>query len=168
MTFKKINFNKGFSIIEIIIYLAIFTIISTVVINSFIIVLASFSTIKNNQNILNSGTIAMDRMSYEIRQAKSIDVINSTFSSDTGVLCLKDESGTSCITKFNKNGNTLNLFQNNVLVGNLLASNIILNKLMFNRISTTNSEAVKIKMEIQDVHGKIETFYDTVVVRGGY
>lgn len=160
----------GFSIIEIIIYLAIFTIISVVVINSFIVVLSSFSNARTNQDLLNSGSISMDRISHEIRQAKNIDIVNSTLNSNSGVLRLNDMDGTSYV-QIEKNGNALDLYSNGVLVGNLLSQNIYLNKIIFNRISTANSEAVKIEMELQDSRsktGKTETLYNTIILRGGY
>jgi len=156
MKTKKIHLNKGVSIIELIVYLAIFTAMSVVVINSFIIVLSTFSTIRTNQDLLDSGSVSMDRISREIRQAKNIDVVNST--SDTLQLNSTNSSGDNVVIKFKKDGN-------------LLASNIILNSISFDRISTAKSEGVKIKMILQDSRSKVnktENFYDTVVLRGGY
>lgn len=168
---KRINLklNKAFSIIEIIIYLAIFAVISIVVINSFIIILSSFSTIRTNHDLLDSGSMAMERMSREIRQAKSIDIANGT--SDILQLNSTDSSLNAVVIKFEKEGDALNIYEDGELVGNLLASNIVLNSISFDRISTTNSEAVKIKIILEDTKSKInrvENFYDTVVLRGGY
>src|SRR3989339_608933 len=145
MNIFRINLNKGIGIIEIIIYLSIFTIVSVVVVNSFIVILASFSNTRSNQ-----------------------DMINSVFNSNSGVLRLNNVDGTSYI-QIEKNGNALELYSNGVLVGNLLSQNIYLNKLIFNRISTPNSEAVKIEMELQDSRsktGKTETLYNTIILRG--
>lgn len=170
MNFTKINFNKGFSIIEIIIYLAIFTGISIVVINSFMIVVSSFSTIRTNHDLVNSGSNSIERISREIRQAKNIDIVNSTFDSDSSILRLNDMDGSSYVV-FDKNGDDLRISKDGVAIGNLLVQNVSLNKLIFSHISTANSEAVKIEIEVQDINnktGKIEKFYDTVVLRGGY
>lgn len=170
MKLIKENSKKAFSIIEIIIYLAIFTTISIVVINSFIIILSSFSTIRTNQDLLTSGGTVMDRMSYEIRQAKSIDLTNSAFDSDSSVLRLNNIDGTSYVT-FDKSGTNLRISKNGTPFGNLLIQNISLNKLVFRHIITAHSEAVKIEIELQDTHSKTsktESFYDTVVLRGGY
>ncbi|MFA6999648.1 MAG: prepilin-type N-terminal cleavage/methylation domain-containing protein [Candidatus Paceibacterota bacterium] len=162
------NNKKAFSIVEIIIYLAIFTIISIVVINSFIIILASFSTIRTNQDLLTSGETAMNRLSYEIRQAKNVDLTNSIFDSDSSVLRLNSTDGTSYIT-FDKNIDELEILKNGALFGNLLVQNISLNKLVFRHIITAHGEAVKIEIELQDTRSKVaktESFYDTVVLRG--
>ena len=173
MNFRKIYFRiRGFSIIEIIIYLAIFTTISILVINSFIIVIASFSAIRTNHDLIDSGSMASERMSREIRQAKSIDLVNSqTNGGEVLQLNSTDLSGNNVIIKFIKEGNDLNLYKNGTLVGNLLTQNIVLNSVSFYRTSNTNSEGIKIKMMMQDTRGKankIANFYDTVMLRGGY
>lgn len=181
MNIYKINLNKksfthvtskmvsGFSIIEIIIYISIFSLISIVVINSFILTMSLFSVIRTNHDLLDSGSISMDRISHEIRQAKSIDVANST--PEILQLNSTDISGNPVVIKFAKENNTLNLYKDSTLVGSLLIQNVILNSISFNQILTTNGEAVKIKMVIQDTRSrenKIENFYDTVVLRGKY
>jgi len=166
---KKID--NGFSVMEIIIYLSIFTVMSIVVINSFIIILSSFSSIRTNHDLLDSGSMAMERITREIRNAKSIDLTgsNSVFESNSGAIRLKDVDGTSYID-ITRSTNFLNLSKNGTLFGNLLAPNIIVTKLYFRHIVTAKGEAIKIEMILQDKRSKINktaNFYDTVTLRGG-
>lgn len=173
MKLKNIKQNKGgYSLIEIVIYLAIFTTMSIVVINSFIVVLSSFSAIRSNHDLLESGSVSMERIAREIRQAKNIDIVNSSVNGGEYLqLNSTDSSGNNMIIKFIKEGNALNLYKNGTIVGNILNQNIIVNSISFYRIATSNSEAIKIQMEIEDTRGKsnkIQNFYNTVVVRGGY
>ncbi|MFA6386715.1 MAG: hypothetical protein WCW04_03030 [Candidatus Paceibacterota bacterium] len=159
----------GFSIIEIVIYIAIFTALSIVVINSFIIVLSSFSTIRSNHDLLNSGSIAMEKITREIRQADSIDILNST--DEILQLNSTDNSSNPVVVKFAKVGNALNLYRNGTLVGNLLTSKVTLTSISFIRTSNAKSEGEKIKMVLNNTAGKInktENFYDTVILRGTY
>lgn len=168
MKFFKLKFNKGFSLIEIMIYLAIFTAVSILVINSFIIIISTFAKIKSNHDLVNSGSNSLERISREIRQAKSID-ITSVFDSDSSSLKLVDPDGTTVV--FDKNIDDLRISKNGTNIGNLFVNNVSLNKLIFKRIVTTNSEAIKIEIELQDTNdktNKIEKFYDTVVLRGSY
>ena len=165
-----VNKTKGFSIIEVVIYLAIFTSLSIVVINSFLIVLSTFSTIRSNHDLLDSGSIAMDRISHEVRQSKSIDTGKSLFDTNSGVLHLNSVNEGS-YTEFSIVENNLNLLKDDESIGDLLAKNIIINKLIFRHIITTNSEAVKIEIELQDTRSKTlrkENFYNTIVLRGAY
>ena len=171
--FKKNRlFKRGFSIIEILIYLAIFTSISILVINSFIVIISSFSTIQTNHNLLDSGSLVMERLSREIRQSKNIDVVNSQINGGE-VLQLNstDNSGTAIKVKFIKEGNNLNLYKNDIIIGNLLVKNIIVDSISFDRISLAKSEGVKIKIVLKDTKSKLlktENFYNTIILRGGY
>jgi len=55
---SKNNFKQGYSIIELIIYIAIFTVLGVLVINSLIITIKSFATIKTNHSLMESGLIS--------------------------------------------------------------------------------------------------------------
>jgi len=165
---KKRNLVWGFSIIEIMVYLAIFTALSILVINSFIVVLSSFNTTNMNRKLLESGVVSMERISREIRQAQSVDA-----SSTQTILVLNshDNLGTVMVIKFIKEGGSLNLYKNDILQGNLLGENLSVTNIIFNRITTTQSEAIKIEMTLQYSGGnktKSENFYNTVILRGSY
>lgn len=162
-------FGKGFSIIEIIIYLAIFGTLSVFIINSFIISISSFNNISINHSLAEVGVSSVDRISREIRQAVSVDVINST----SGSLQLNsvDDSGNSIIVKIVKEGNLLNFYENNILVGNLLDKEVSVQSLNFRRIDTTAGEAVKMEMTFVANRGKqskTANFYNSIVLRGSY
>lgn len=167
----KTQNKNGFSLVEIMVYLAIFTTLSILVINSFIVILSSFNTTNMNRKMLEAGTVTMERMSREIRQAKNIDMVNSFL--NTGVLQLNstDSSGNSMTIKFINENSNLNLYKNDNLEGNLLGQNISVTNLIFSRIATAESEAVRVIMTLQYSVGnniKSENFYDTIVLRGGY
>lgn len=166
--------KNGYSIVEILVYLAIFTALSILVINSFIVVLGSFSATRTNRDLLESGSTAMERISREIRQAESVDIVNSVFNSSPGALQLNstDSSGAAMIMKFNVGtGGVLNMYKDGVLTGSLLGQNVSATSLIFRRIVTTNGEAIKIELTLQDTVGKLnklENFYDTIILRGAY
>jgi len=165
--------KNGYSVVEILVYLAIFAALSILVINSFIVVLGSFSATRTNRDLLESGSTAMERISREIRQAESIDVVNSVFNSSPGALQLNstNSDGTPTIIEFRIVNGALNLYQDDVLMGSLLGQNISATSLVFRRITTTNGEAVKIELTLQDTVGKLnklENFYNTIILRGAY
>jgi Tfp pilus assembly protein PilW len=164
------NKKSGYSLVEIIVYLAIFTAISILVINSFIIILSSFETTNMNRKLLESGVVSMERISREIRQAQNVDP-----SSTSTILVLNstDSSEDPMVVKFLNEGGLLNIYKNNNEdpEGNLLGQNISVTSLVFRHITTTESEAVKIEMTLQYSMGnntKSENFYDTIILRGGY
>jgi len=165
--------TNGYSIVEIIVYLAIFAFMSIAVINSFIVVLGSYSNTRTNRDLLESGGTVIERISREIRQAKGIDVVGSTLSSNPGVLQLNSitSAGVSTVMKFSVSSGALNLYQDGTLVGNLLGQNVSVTTLIFRRITTSNGEAVKVELTLQDTRSKIAqsvNFYNTVILRGAY
>ena len=171
----KLNFKikkssiRGYSIIEILVYLAIFTAISILVINLFITILSSFNTANVNRKLLESGQMSMERMTKEIRQAKNIDISNST--NDSLQLNSTDVSGNNVVIKLANISGNLDLYKDGVLIGGLFSENVSLTKLIFRRITTIHGEAVKIEMTLLYSDGrniKSENFYNTVILRGEY
>lgn len=165
--------NNGYSVVEILVYLAIFASLSILVINSFITVLSTFDMTRSNRDLLESGATAMERISREIRQSESIDIANSTLGSSPGVLQLNstDSGGSPIVIRFTTSNGALNLYEAGALIGNLLGQNISVTNLVFRRIITTNGEAIKVELTIQDTSGKSprsENFYNTIILRGQY
>lgn len=173
----NLNKKKGFSLIEIIIYLAIFSIISIVVINSFIVTLSAFQVTKTNRNLQESGSTVMERISREIRQAK---IVNGIAGSPSHVLSLTgdDSLGNDRTIQFKGEtgslGGVINFYEGvggSTLTGNLLSPNIVVTNLIFNRLVTPKGDAVKIEMTLEDIKSKdhkTAKFYNTVLLRGAY
>ncbi len=159
---NKRNKKNGYSVIEILVYLAIFTSISALVINLFITILSSLNVTNANRRLVEAGQISMDRISREIRQAQSIDA-----SSTSDSLILNGDN----LINFRKENNELNLYKNGSLEGSLISDDVSVINLVFRPISTVESQAVKIEMNISYSKGgytKSENFYNTIVLRGGY
>lgn len=168
--YKKGNLVWGYSLVEIIVYLAIFTALSILVINSFILILSSFNETNANRKLLESGVVSMERMSREIRQAENVDA--STTSNSLVLVTSYSPTSSTTVKFINENG-LLNMYKGNNLVpeGNLLDQNVSLTSLVFRHITTTESEAVKIEMTLEYNNGnsiKSENFYNTIILRGGY
>jgi hypothetical protein len=167
---KKKGLMFGYSIVDILVYLAIFTSLSVLVINSFITILSSFNTTNTNRKLLESGSIVMERVSREIRQAESIDTAHSS-SSVLQLNSIDTNTGNPAIIKFAAVGGALNIYKDGALIGNLLEQDISATSLIFRRIQTINSEAVRIEMALEYSRGqntRTENFYNTIILRGGY
>ncbi len=170
---KPLNLKSGYSIIEIIIYVAVFAVITLVIMNSFIVLVSFFNQTRTNHDLVKNGNIALDRMSYEIRLANNIRTGTSTLGSSPGVLDLDsvDSGGTAQTVKFDVSSGDLNLSYNSTLQASILAPNIDVTSLIFRKITTTNSTAVKVEITLQDTRdrtGLTEKFSDTIILRGGY
>ncbi len=167
---KRTN-KKGFSLIETIIYLAVFSMISLFVINSLLAVMSTFRITRTNRNLLEAGINSMERISREIRQSSSIDLANSNLGAGVLQLNSTDQAGVPIVIKFSKESLALNIYEGNILSGNLLGNDMFLENLIFRRINTLQSEAIKIEMSLMDINSKsskIVNFYNTIILKGGY
>ncbi len=176
------KYNKsqlGFSLIEVVVYVSIFAMLSVVVINSYIVIVASFNRTQTNRDLQESGNTVMERISREIRQAKSVTVGNSVLGSTPGTLemATTDSSGTAGTVRFVLSSGAVfiyNTFNGNTLgtpIGNLVGQNVTATSLIFRQMTTTAGTGVKVELTVRDSRGKehkTENFYDTVMLRGDY
>lgn len=169
----NINKKRGFTLVEMIIYVAFFAMLSIIAVNGTIVAMKSFYSLRLNQSINESATVALERMSREIRNAYDVDLTQSTLApTSPGRLTLKtkDASGTDTTVEFYVDGaSQLNLKVGGVDNGPLVTKNVTLTNLVFWTITNTNSKAIKIEMTLHDsraTSAKSSKFYDTIVLRG--
>lgn len=165
-TIRKTTKREGYAILELLFYIAFFSLLSLVVINAMITMAQAFKETETQTELLRSGSI-MERISREIRSAESINTISA---SDLK-LNTTDSAGTAKTVEFLLSDATIQLLENNVLTGNLNSLNITVSGLTFTEITTVNGKAVKIILTVQSVNDKYNRsvdFYDTVVLRGVY
>lgn len=166
---KLMKLNKGVSLIELVIYVALFVVLSLAIVKSLISMTNSFKSVQTNLRLSNSGSAVMERMSREIAQSSSIDTVNSTFGTSPGVLQFTYTSGSLQTIKFMVVSGELKLYRNGTLVGDLTGPNVSVTSLIFNNLDSANGNAIKISMTLQDTKSsKSESFYLTVKERGTY
>lgn len=166
--------SKGFTIIEILLYCALFITVSTMLIGSLLGMMKGYNGTRIDNDLLDSGHVAMERMTREIRGAVSINTGSSTFASNPGVLLLNslDSSGTAKTVRFGLSSGVLQITDStDGTARDLTGSKVTVTSLIFRNVATTNDTAVRIEMTIQSNRsgtGKSISLYDTVVLRGGY
>lgn len=164
--------TRGFTLVEMIIYIAFFSMISTFAIDATLLVMKSFHTLRLTQSVNQSATVALERLSREIRNAYDIDLAQSTLSTNPGRLTLltKDAVGANTTIEFYMTaGGQLGLKEGGVDKGLLVTKSVRLANIIFRPITTLNSKAIKIEATIQDSRStltKTVSFYDTIVLRG--
>jgi len=172
MTAKMKNkINSGFSLIEMVIYVAILAVISIVVINMLLSFTGTYKTIVAMRAAENSGIDSMERMTRDIRAASSVDTGNSTLGTSPGVLTLVSSSGagTSTTTKFYVSSGVLKVNVNNEYIGPLTGSNASTTSLVFRLLDNGYSKAIKIDLSIDGQVGgitKSKTYHSTIILRG--
>ena len=165
----KLQKNKGISLVEIILYVAIFTVMSVVIINSMITMTKAFAETSVKSDFIQSANI-VERISREIRKSTTIN----TFANSDLKLNTTDSAGATKTIEFKVVGTDLQLLDSTVNNGspvNLNPTHIQVNSLLFSQITTPKGSAIKIILSVQDTRDKTlktETFYDTIALRGNY
>ncbi|MEI6022236.1 MAG: prepilin-type N-terminal cleavage/methylation domain-containing protein [bacterium] len=164
---KKTQATKGYSLIELLVYLSIFSILCLVIIKSLVTSMTVYSQSQSYRKIQAQGELVMERMTRELRQATS--VTGGNFDANPGSITLagKDLSGNPDTVAFSVVNNQVQISVNGVnstLTGGQVASN----SLIFRKVTTSNGSAVKVELQLQTVTGyKITVpFNTTVLLRG--
>lgn len=158
--------NKGFSLVEMIVYLAIMTVITITLVQSFIVVLKSNKSSFIDSVIRNSGYSIMENIIRETRKSEDINICSSSLLS----LIQKDNN----VVIFSINDGVMTLSEGIGIQtdkGTLNSSDIKITDFNCNIINTTKSKAVKLKIELStqvNDQNKTESFYSTVILRGSY
>lgn len=166
--------KSGFTMVEMIIYVAFFAVLSVLTTNATIMVMKSFYSLRISQSISQSATTALERMSREIRNAYAVDTANSTLTTSPGRLTLltKDDLGALTTVEFYMSNSQLNMKVGGVDQGALVSKTVTVTNLVYRTISTSNSQSVKIEMTLRDSRDaslgttKTVKYYDTIVLRG--
>lgn len=163
------SFKKGFSLVEMVIYIAILVMMLAIIIQVLLSIMGSNRIVRAVRNIETSAVTALSRMGREVRRAESIDLVSSTLGTHPGVLSLDGESdGVAYSVDFYLADGRLRLKENEVDVGALTQASSTVTNLVFSRFSATDTEGVKIQMTIESGTStayRIETFYSSILLR---
>ena len=165
--------NRGLTLIEMLIYVAITALLMTTIVSALVHLTDSHRLLVLNRVIQDSGTVSLERITREIRAASSVDIGASVLNQNPGALELLSvsESGSTRRVRFTLQNGILYVTENGVLQGPLSPASASTTSLVFRRITTANSEAVKIEIVVSATSSRFSKtipFYNTTVLRGSY
>lgn len=167
---KGVKDKSGYSLVELVIYISLLSIMIVIVVNTIISFTRSYHNLGALRAVEHSANDAMERISRDIRSASTVDAANSTLGSSPGVLTLiATAGGFSTTTKFYIQNNILKMDINGVYYGPLSLTSATVSNLVFRDLSSAVSYAVKIDMTIQATVGQVtktKTYHSTVILRG--
>lgn len=170
----KIKHQRGLTLIETIVYITIFAVISLAAINSLIMVMNSFNKGRLWSKIGSSAESALERMTREIRLSYDIDA-SSNLGSHPGHLVLNTYvlgTETPTTVEFYLDSGKIMIIDRGASAVALTSDDLTITNLIFRQINASSiSKAVKIEMTIQGSSGnyqKTERFYNTAILRGSY
>lgn len=163
------NNKKGFTLVEMLVYISIFILVSGAAIGLLFSLNDLFVQYKLKQNLLSTGTTVMERLLIEVREADSVIVADSTLSSTTaGVLVL--DKGTNTV-KIIKNGNQLDIYEDNIFSSHLNDSDVEVTGATFYHYIKDGKELVRFRLDLRSVSGSQSedwTITSGAIIRGSY
>ncbi len=156
--------TRGFSLVEMLIYMAILVLMLAVIMNIVISVISSGRVIKSLRNIENSTLVSFERITREIRQAGSINTASSVLNTNPSELILNDVDslGNPRTVRFYLSSGILMMSENGMVAGALTQNNAYVSSLVFRRFSGSNSEGIRTEISIESgtsTHYRTNNFY---------
>jgi len=158
--------QSGYTIIELLIYLAVFGLLSVVLINTVLLTGRAFRDARVSRAGNAAAGEALERMIREIRFADSLDEGASVFDASPGILKLNSIdpfTETAQTITFALNGGRITIKKNTEAPVDLTPSNIAVTNFVFRRVVSDKSQAVKIEITVGGVN-----FFSSAILRRSY
>lgn len=153
-------------------YVALLSLALLAVIETLLIMVRSYGSLRSAQHIERDAGIVLERMLREARDAQDIDDAGSVFGSSPGELLLTttDASGTARTVEFYVENGQVKLKEDGLLSGALTGTKTSVSALVFRKITTGRSKGVKIELHLSGsgTPSREENFYGTAVLRDSY
>ena len=167
---KRNTSQSGFSLIEMLVYISVLSMIFIVVVATIVSFTSSYRTLTAHRVIEHSALSSFERLTRDIRGATSIDMGNSTFASNPGRLTLiTTHKAVSTTTKFYIENGILKLDVNGSYVGPLTTSKVTVTNMTYTLLSGSTTQAVRIQMTVQGSSGSVtqeKNYQSTIVLKG--
>ena len=170
MTRNPFQIEQGFSLVETIIYIALFIALSALLIDALIVMGKSYTESRATRDVLASAEIATERIEREVQGATAIQGNLSTFDAPGGVLALKgvDTNGAADTVVFSLSNGQITVSKNSGAAVPITDPHVSVDSLVFRDIISGSAEAVRVEAtyrSLKSVTGKTITVDDTALVR---
>jgi len=165
--FRNSKYHKGFTLLEMVIYIAILTLIAVVVVNTVLSLAVSFNSLRATRDINNAAMVSLERMGRDIRGATGIDTGGSSFGSHPGTLLLIG----AIETEFYLDDGVIKVREDDVEAGALTREAATTTNLVFYHISASPYSGIRIEMTLESTRGtitKTKSFSSFVALRSSY
>lgn len=169
---KNNTYNKGLSLVEIIIYIGIFGFLSVTIINLFMGTFAVFAKVRANNGLLQTGSALIEHLNYQTRNAKGL-ATGGTYGTSPSIIALTVEDGGAVqyVYTYDVSGGVLRQKIDLGTAQPMHSSKQEVTNFTVNEITIGTRKALRISLTLHDsrvIPAISETFTTTVIVRGSY
>ncbi len=163
----KTHLSKGYSIVELLVYISLFILISLVVVQSLLYAMKTYSIARAYRTLQRNAETSLNRITSEIRQSSGVSA-GSVFGSTPGTLVLTgtDSGGSPYTSTISTSSGVVQVVTGGVTTA-LTSIEESVSSLTFWHIVTATSDAIKIEVTYTTVRAPVVTrkFYTTVALR---
>lgn len=164
--------RPGLSLIEIIVYIAILAVLSTIALNTLLLIHSSLAEIRVMRSLNAAAAVAMERTTRTIRDAKAVNISGSTLGASPGLLSLTGSESAPRTYVFSRDAANALTLDSGSGPAALTPTGIAVTKLVFHLIAAgSTTQAVKVELTLSAATRRTVTeqnFFNTAVLRGSY
>lgn len=161
---------RGFTLIEILVYLAVFVLIATALVVTFLSFNTTFVRNQTERALTQEARLALDTISLSIRDAGMLNTAQSILNTSPGVLELKSGATTTRFYKSSSSG-ALVYAINGSEVGPLTSDAVTVKRLTFHHFVGSTTDLVRVELTLHAENkaaSSTRTFYTSAIMRGTY
>jgi len=165
--------KRGFSLIEMLIYIAILIVLSSIVVAVVLSLASTFDNMRASRATGAAAISSMERIARDIRNSDSVVSAESTLGAHPGRLTLLRNlsGGGTEKTEFYLNNSVLRVRLDGVDEGALTPPKVTVESLVFTHVTNSNSEGMRIELILKSVKGSAfvtKSFELFVILRESY
>jgi prepilin-type N-terminal cleavage/methylation domain-containing protein len=168
MYHKPITYAKGFSLIEVLVYMAVLTVIAFALVTTFLSFDTTLVRNRTERIVAEEARVALDTMTQSIRNATGVNVALSTIGSSPGALALDVDGDVALFYVLN---GVLMYALNGEDVSPLTSDAVTIEDITFNHFVGSSTDLVRITLTLfseTKAASTTRTFYSSGVVRNTY
>lgn len=160
------------SLIEILAYVALFSVLSTILIAGIVTSARTFFVVRAERAVITSGNTALDAITNTIRFGERIDTTPSLFDVSpgrVGVVNRLDNLTTETVEIRAESGR-LAVYRNGVSEGFVTPASVVVQSFIVRRLLSGTREGIRVELALCDVRNYVSSsnFYTTITLRGTY
>ncbi|HEX4799200.1 MAG TPA: type II secretion system protein [Candidatus Paceibacterota bacterium] len=160
--------QRGFTLIEMLVYIAVFVLISSALVVTFLSFNTTFVRNQTERALTQEARVALDTVIAAVKHADTVDGAQSLLNVSPGILEL--ESGATT-TRFYISSGALVYAINGTEIGPLTSNAIVVESVVFQRYVGTTTDMIRMALTLHaesKVASSTRTFYTSAIMRGTY